>query len=137
MTGRPASGGIIPFFRAASSDALRSYARAGIELHVVGRGKVDVTSASGFLLTGIEGLMAEHYRRVIGEKTRDALERRRLQGRRYSRVPPYGFVVAADGSLAAEEVLRLIASLTKLRPAGLSLRALTRAMAARGAVSRS
>src|SRR5213593_3883042 len=42
-------------------DALRSYARAGIELHVVGRGKVDVASASGFLVTGVEGLMAEHY----------------------------------------------------------------------------
>ena len=63
-------------------DALRAYARSGVELHVVGRGKVDVASASGFLVTGVEGLMAEHYRRLIGEKTRDALERRRLQGRR-------------------------------------------------------
>ena len=51
-----------------------------------------------------------------------------------SHVPTYGFAVAPDGRLAPEEVLRLIAS---LRPAGLSLRALSRALAARGAVSRS
>jgi hypothetical protein len=68
--------------------------------------------------------MAEHYRRFIGGKTRDALERRRLQGRRYSRVPPYGFTVAGGGQLEPEpyeqSVLRLI---TMLLPADLSLRA--------------
>ena len=118
-------------------DALRAYARSGVELHVVGRGKVDVASASGFLVTGVEGLMAEHYRRLIGEKTRDALERRRLQGRRYSHVPPYGFSVTPDGRLEPEpyeqSVLGMIASLV---PEGLSLRALSRALAGRGAVAR-
>jgi DNA invertase Pin-like site-specific DNA recombinase len=118
-------------------DALRAYARSGVELHVVGRGKVDVASASGFLVTGVEGLMAEHYRRLIGEKTRDALERRRLQGRRYSRVPPYGFSVTPDGRLEPEpyeqSVLGMIAALV---PEGLSLRALSRVLAGRGALAR-
>jgi Resolvase, N terminal domain len=59
---------------AALLDGLRAYSRRGVELHVVGRGRVEADSASGFLLTGVEGLMAEHYRRLIAEKTRDSLE---------------------------------------------------------------
>ena len=38
--------------------------------------------------TDVPGAMAEHYRRVISEKTRDALARVRANGRRGSRFPP-------------------------------------------------
>jgi DNA invertase Pin-like site-specific DNA recombinase len=82
---------------AALLDALCSMSRHGVELHVVGRGRIEVDTATGFLVTGVEGLMAEHFRRLIGEKTRDALARLRATGRRYSNVPPYGWRVAGDG----------------------------------------
>ena len=45
-------------------------------------------------MRAVEGLAAEHYRRVISEKTRDALARLRAKGRRVSRFPPYGFRLA-------------------------------------------
>ena len=44
---------------------LRRFARRGVELHVVRRERVEVDTAGGFLLAGVEGLMAEHCRRVI------------------------------------------------------------------------
>src|SRR5438034_5233138 len=58
---------------AALLDMLRVWARRGVELHVVGRGQIEADTATGLLMTGIEGLLAEPYRRGIAEKTRDAL----------------------------------------------------------------
>jgi|SRR5713101_7172032 len=65
---------------AATLDYLRRFARRGVELHVVGRGRVEADTASGFIVTAVEGLATEHYRRVISEKTRDALARLRPSG---------------------------------------------------------
>ena len=65
---------------AATLDYLRRFARRGVELHVVGRGRVEADTTSGFIVTAVEGLAAEHYRRVISEKTRDALARLRPSG---------------------------------------------------------
>jgi DNA invertase Pin-like site-specific DNA recombinase len=50
-------------------DSLRASSRRGVELHVVGRGRIEAETASRFLMAGIEGVLAEHYRRPIGEKT--------------------------------------------------------------------
>lgn len=118
-------------------DTLDGFARKGVELHVVGRGKVEADTASGFLTTSVELLMAEHYRRAIGEKTRDALARLRAQGRRTSRFPPYGFAFADDGvSLEPVEAeQRAIEEAVRLRP-GRSLRALSAELARRGFVAR-
>jgi DNA invertase Pin-like site-specific DNA recombinase len=41
---------------AGTLDYLRQFSRGGVELHVVGRGRMDVDTASGFLVTGVEGL---------------------------------------------------------------------------------
>src|SRR5216683_434010 len=65
---------------AATLDYLRGFSRRGVELHVVGRGRVEADTASGFIVTAVEGLATEHYRRVISEKTRDALARLRPSG---------------------------------------------------------
>ena len=53
---------------AALLDSVRAFARRGVELHVVGRGRIETDTATGFLMTGVEGLMAEHFRRLIAEK---------------------------------------------------------------------
>src|SRR5215471_14124728 len=65
---------------AALLDWLERAGRRGIELHVVGRGRVEAQSASGYLLAGIEGVVAAHYRKVIAEKTRSALALVRARG---------------------------------------------------------
>jgi DNA invertase Pin-like site-specific DNA recombinase len=122
---------------AALLDNLRAFAKRGVELHVVGRGRIETETASGFLMTGVEGLMAEHYRRLIGEKTRDALARLRQQGRRLGGQVEYGFTVAEDGVTLVpnpqeQETLRLI---RELRPS-LTLRALSQELAARGVLTR-
>jgi site-specific DNA recombinase len=119
-------------------DSVRAFARRGVELHVVGRGRVETDTASGFLVTGVEGLMAEHYRRLIGEKTRDALARLRAKGRRVSRWPPYGFTFGPDGRLMEDPGEHAIRQrIVALSASGVSLRALSRALAAEGIFARS
>ncbi len=120
---------------AALLDKLRAYRKRGIKLHVVGRGEIEVDSATGFLVTGVEGLMAEHYRRLIGEKTRDALARLKAKGRRFSRIVPYGYRITEDGvHLEADsdeqEVIEIIWTATG------SVRSISKELAARGIVSR-
>src|SRR5712692_4543491 len=88
---------------AATLDYLRHFARRGVELHVVGRGRVEADTATGFIVTAVEGLAAEHYRRVISEKTRDTLARLRAKGRRVSRFAPYGFRLTPGGRLVADQ----------------------------------
>jgi DNA invertase Pin-like site-specific DNA recombinase len=122
---------------AALLDSLRAFSRRGVELHVVGSGRIEVDSASGFLITGVEGLMAEHYRRLIGEKSRNALARLRAMGRRVSRWAPYGFTFGAGGRLVEapgeQATLRRIADLSG---DGLSLRGLARALSSEGFLAR-
>lgn len=111
-------------------DTLRAWAKRGVALHVVGRGLVEVQTASGYLVNGVEGLMAEHYRLLIGEKTRDALARLKAQGRRYSGERPYGWGDPAE----AAQLERVHAV---LRANGHSLRAISRELAADGLLARS
>jgi hypothetical protein len=80
----------------------RGWGQPGCSLHVVDRGRVEADTATGFIVTAVEGLAAEHYRRVISEKTRDALARLPAQGRRVSRWAPYGFRFGPGGRLVAD-----------------------------------
>jgi len=122
---------------AATLDYLRQFSRRGVELHVVGRGRIEADSATGFIVTAVEGLAAEHYRRVISEKTRDALARLRAQGRRISRWAPYGFRLGPEGrlrpDLREQGTLTLIAA---LRASGQSLRGISGALVHRGIFAR-
>jgi DNA invertase Pin-like site-specific DNA recombinase len=105
----------------ATLDAIRGFAKKGIELHVPGRGVIEVQSATGFLTTSMEGTIAEHYRRLCSERSRSALAHLRDQGRRWARVE-------ADPVEAA-----VVAKARALRRQGLSLRAVSAAL---GPVSR-
>src|SRR5262245_35296827 len=122
---------------AGTLDYLRSFARRGVELHVVGRGRIEAETASGFIVTAVEGLAAEHYRRVISEKTRDALARLRTKGRRTSRWAPYGFRFGPGGEVAPDaaeqSTLRRIA---ELATDGLSMRRMSAALAGEGRLAR-
>ena len=122
---------------AGTLDYLRRFARRGVELHVVGRGRVEAETASGFIRTAVEGLAAEHYRRVISEKTRDAMARPRAKGRRTSRWPPYGFRSSPDGGLVQEaEEQATLGAIASLSVGGLSLRSIAGQLAAEGITAR-
>jgi len=123
---------------AATLDYLRQFSRRGVELHVVGRGRIEADSATGFIVTAVEGLAAEHYRRVISEKTRDALARLRSQGRRVSRWAPYGWRLAPGGRLRPDPKEQVILGrIAALHASRLSLRGISRALAAQGIRARS
>lgn len=77
-------------------EEVKAYNEHGINLYACDRGRIDIDSASGFLMTGVEALLAEHYRRLISEKTKRALAHRREQGLRISRFIPYGFTLGID-----------------------------------------
>jgi DNA invertase Pin-like site-specific DNA recombinase len=122
---------------AALLDTLKGWARRGIQLHVVGRGRIEAETATGLLMTGIEGLLAEHYRKVISEKTRDALARLRAKGRRVSRFPPYGFRVAPGGRLVGNPGEQaVVTEISAMRAAGHSLRVIAGELAERGIMAR-
>ncbi len=114
---------------AAQLDTLHVWGQRQIELHVVGRGPVDVESATGFLTTGVEALLAEHYRRLVSEKTRDALGRLRHEGRRFSGHIPYGYRLVKGNRLEVDfpeqEVLTRISTLKRK---GLSIRKIVRTL---------
>lgn len=118
-------------------DTLDGFAKRGVELHVVGRGKVDADTASGFLTTSVELLLADHYRRLVGEKTRDALARLRAQGRRYSNIVPYGYDATPEGLLVENEgEQRVVSRMIELRNGGLTYRAVAHALAREGILAR-
>lgn len=118
-------------------DWLERAARRGVELHIVGRGRIETQSASGYLMAGVEGVVAAHYRKVISEKTRDALARLRAKGRRVSRWAPYGFRFGPGGRLlpdpGEQAALRRIVN---LGASGVSLRAISRTLLEQGVTAR-
>ena len=120
---------------AALLDNLRAYRQRGVKLHVVGRGEIEVDTATGFLITGVEGLMAEHFRRLIREKTKDALARLKAKGRKFSRIVPYGYRVTQDGvhlepDPKEQEVIEIIWTATG------SVRSISKKLAAKGILAR-
>jgi hypothetical protein len=108
-----------------------------MELHIAGRGRVETSSASGYLGVGVEALVAAHFRLVVAEKTRDALRHLRAAGRRWTRTPPFGWRWAADGKIepnAGEQAA--VKRARALRAAGASLRAISATLAGEGKLGR-
>lgn len=131
---------------AAQLDSLRDYHRRGVALYVTGRGRIETETASGYLSTAVEAVVAEHYRKQISEKVKDAHARLRMSGRRGSRQPPYGFRFRPNGSDAngrqmflvvpdPEEQARL-AEIARLRNLGFSLARISSALAQAGILAR-
>ncbi len=97
---------------------------------------VDTTSASGELFLNIIGALRSGSERRSA-RTRAALAHLRAKGRRVSRFAPYGYRLAPDGRLALNPKERAaLAEVARLRARGLSLRAISKALAARGILAR-
>jgi DNA invertase Pin-like site-specific DNA recombinase len=84
-------------------------------------------------LPPFEGLAAEHYRRVIAEKTRDALARLRANGQRFSGLAPYGFRFGPGGQLVPDPGEHVaLGVMQRLRASGPSLRTVSQKLAGQG-----
>jgi DNA invertase Pin-like site-specific DNA recombinase len=122
---------------AALLDWLERAGRRGIELHVVGRGRIEAQTSTGYLVAGVEGIVAAHYRKLVGEKTRDAMARLRAKGRRVSRFTPFGYTLAPDHmTLVPDRAEQDALAMIRAMAPGRSLRALSAALADRGILAR-
>lgn len=119
-------------------DALSRFTRRGVELHVVGRGRVETTSASGFLMTSVEAVLAEHYKKLVSEKTKSALAVKRTRSERISGHLPYGWRLGADGKTLLVDLVEadVVRRMRSLRKTGRSLRAISVQLASEGVLAR-
>lgn len=123
-------------------DELERYEKAGVTIHCATQNKsISILKAHDFLAVGVEALVAQHYSKLISEKTRDAHARLRQEGKRQSRYLPVGWKLPKD-SLGRElvegklvwdnEVGLLFGYARKLREQGLTLRAIDLIMRGKG-----
>jgi len=93
-------------------DTLEEFKKQGVELWVVGRGRIETDRSDQLLMTGVEALVAEYQRKVSGEKTKAALLLLKCNDKRYSGRPPWGYGFMENELIeipAEQETLRLIA----------------------------
>jgi len=115
------------------------WAAMGVTLHLADQGgcSIDTSTATGYLMFGQLALFADFERRVIGERTSQAMKRYVRIGRRVSAEPPYGWAVNADKSLRPEPTEQAaVDRMVALRDAGAGLRAIARTLTEEGHVSR-
>ena len=97
--------------------------RAGADLVSLSE-RIDTTSASGKMVFRLLAVLAEFERDLISERIRTTLTHLKSQGRRVSRLIPYGFNLASDGRTLAlnkhEQIV--IRRICQLRSKGQSLR---------------
>lgn len=99
---------------------------------------IDTTSATGKLVFQVLAVLAEFERNLTSERTSAALAHKRSRGERVSRYAPYGWRFAEDGTtlVADRREQMVLRSVRELRESGLSLRAVSAALAARGIFAR-
>lgn len=110
--------------------------KAGADL-VVLQEKVDTTTPSGRMVFRMLAAMNEFEREQLAERTSQAMQHMRAQGRRVGNIP-HGYKLADDGKhlepdTHEQEVLRLVA---ELREKGWTLQGISAELAKRGAFNR-
>ena len=100
--------------------------------------QVDTRTASGRMVLNIMATISQWERECIGERTATAMQHKAASGEYRGGLAPYGFCVADDGVRLAEVEAEqaVLAVARELRASGLSLRAVARALEARGLRSR-
>lgn len=99
--------------------------------------QIDTRTSAGRLVLHVLASVAQWEREAIGERTAAAMQHKRARGERVGAVP-YGFTLAADGVRLVEvpEEQATIQRARELSASGLSLRAVSAALAAEGRTSR-
>lgn len=99
--------------------------------------RIDTSSPTGKMIFRVMAAMGEFERDVISERTREAMAHMKDQGKRVGSIP-YGFELADDGGNLRQEKREqeIIRHVRTLRDEGMSLRAISDELAARGVFSR-
>lgn len=98
--------------------------------------QIDTRSAAGRLVLNVLMSVAQWEREAIGERTSDAMQHMRAEGRYTGGKVPYGFELV-DGELVENEAEQAVLSEAReLKAAGLSLRAISAELANAGHMSR-
>ena len=106
--------------------------RAGADLVSLSE-KIDTTSAAGKMVFRMLAVLAEFERDVIAERTSTAMRHKRARGEYIGGAAPYGYRLAADGSLVADAAeQRALVLVVEQRAAGRSLREIAAALDAAG-----
>lgn len=120
-------------------DLLDRMQAAGVALVSLGE-NLDTSSASGRMIVGMLGVVAQWEREIIAERTRDALRVRKSRRERFTNVPPTGFRFVEGRMVADDSETRMLAALRSMghdaRGDMMSLRDKSRALADAGFLSR-
>jgi len=122
-----------------TSDALKTtkyFEKVGVSFHSI-QETLDTKSALGNFFFTLTAALAEMERRLIGERTRAALQYKRKKGERVGHIP-FGYQLGKDGkhilkNPGEQSILRKIRSLSKK---GLSLRQIANELNHKGITNR-
>ena len=81
---------------------------------------LDTSTAAGRLVVNVLGAVGQWEREAIAERTSDALQEKRRQGRRHCNVSPYGYRWSGGRRVADAGEQRTLATIASCRAAGLS-----------------
>ncbi len=111
---------------------LEAFDRAGVAFSSV-TDSFDTSTANGRLVLNVLGSVAQWERDIIAERTSDALQVKKAQGRRVGAVP-FGFTLGADGDelLPDAEQLATVGQIAEWRREGEGLNAIARRLNALG-----
>jgi site-specific DNA recombinase len=98
---------------------------------------VDTRTASGRMVLNIMASVAQAEREMIGERTSVAMQHMKARGQYTGGPAPFGMQHTADGLRPREDEACTRARASELRAQGLSLRAVSEALASEGRLSRS
>ena len=107
-----------------SITTIEALEKSGVPFHSINE-KLDTSSAMGkFFLTMISA-MAELERNVISERTKDALQNKKAQGKRVGNIA-FGYCLAEDGETLIPEPVeqKILKTVKKLRKNGATLKAI-------------
>ncbi len=102
---------------------------------------LDTSTASGRMIVGMLGVVAQWEREIISERTRDALHVKRSRGERFTNVAPTGFRFVDSRMVQDDSETRMLNALREMGhgvgdDSMMSLRDMSRALAAAGYLSR-
>lgn len=98
--------------------------------------QIDTRSAAGRLVLNVLASVSQWEREAIGERTAAVMQFKASQGEYTGGAAPYGFTVEAGRLVEAEGEQAVIVAARELKASGLSLGGVSRALTARGLLSR-
>lgn len=109
--------------------------RKGVALHSISE-KLDTKSAMGRFFFTLMASLAEMERRVISERTREALARKKELGERVSRFAPYGYRFVDNRLVEVPQEQAIVFGIKHLRDEGNSYGRIVQILADRGIKTR-